>query len=135
MLNCSFFQEERQLNHVKHKQLPPQVLFATLTHDYQMKLKLVHYLVEHETVRPSLKDECYPGLAHFGNDVIKTLDSFSFDGVHPIEVAFKKPITKNDKTFFPQFFSDSFIEDPVESRKPRDIIPFRSDLVLVLEVN
>ena len=148
MLNCSFFQEERQLNHVKHKQLPPQILFATLTHDYQMKLKLVHYLVEHETVRPSLKDECYPGLAHFGNDqfpfsndnegeknVIKTLDSFSFDGVHPIEVAFKKPITKNDKTLFPQFFSDSFIEDPVESRKPRDIIPFRSDLVLVLEVN
>ena len=67
-LSCSFFQEELQLNHVKHKQLPPQVLFATLTHDDQMKLKLVHYLVEHETVRPSLKDECYPGLAHFGND-------------------------------------------------------------------
>ena len=33
-----------------------------------MKLKLVHYLVEHETVRSSLKDECYPGLVHFGND-------------------------------------------------------------------
>ena len=68
MLNCSFFQEERQLNHVKHKQLPPQVLFATLTHDYQMKLKPVHYLFKHETVRLSLKDDCYPGLAHFGND-------------------------------------------------------------------
>ena len=54
-----------------------------------MKLKLVHYLVEHETVLPSLKDDCHPGLADFRHDqfpirndnereknVIKTLDSF-----------------------------------------------------------
>ena len=113
-----------------------------------MKLKPVHYLLKHETVHLSLKDDCYPGLAHFGNDqfpfsnenegeknVIKTLDSFSFDGVHPIEVPFKKPITKNAKTLFQHFFSDSYIEDPVGSRKPGDIIPFRTDLVSVLEVN
>ena len=37
MLSRSFIQEELQLNHVKHKQLPPQVLFATLTHDDQIK--------------------------------------------------------------------------------------------------
>ena len=68
MLSRPFFQEALQLNHVKHKQVPPQVVFATLTHDDRMKLKPVHYLVKHETVRLSLKDDCYPGLAHFGND-------------------------------------------------------------------
>ena len=41
MLSCSFFQEELQLNQVKHKQLPPQVLFATVTHYDQIKLKPV----------------------------------------------------------------------------------------------
>ena len=68
MLSHSFSQEELQLNHVKHKQLPPQVLFATLTHDDQIKHKPVNCLVKHETVLPSLKDDCHPGLAHFGND-------------------------------------------------------------------
>ena len=68
MLSRSFFQEELQLNHVKHKQLPPQVLFATLTFDDQIKSKPVHYLVKHETVIPLLEDDCHPVLAHFGND-------------------------------------------------------------------
>ena len=99
MLSRSFFQKQLQPNHVKHKHLPPQILFATLTHDDQIKLKPVHCLVKHETVLPSLKDDCHPGLAHFDNDqfpickdkegeenVIRTLDSFSFDAVQPIQV-------------------------------------------------
>ena len=70
-----------------------------------MKLKLVHYLVEHETVLLSLKDDCLPALADFRHDqfpirndnekeknVIKTLDSFSFDAVQPIQVPIKKNI-------------------------------------------
>ena len=102
MLSRSFFQKELQLNHVKHKQVPAQVLFATLTHDDQMKLKPVNYLVKHETVHLSLKDDCYPGLAHFRNDqfptrddneakknVVKTLDFFSFVAVHPVQVPLK----------------------------------------------
>ena len=68
-----------------------------------MKLKLVHYLVEHENVLPSLKDHCHSGLAHFGKDqfptcddnvgeknVNKTLDYFSFDAVHPFQVPIEK---------------------------------------------
>ena len=55
MLGRSFFQEKLQLNQVKHKQLPRQVLFATQTHDDQLKLKRVHYLSKNETVLPSLK--------------------------------------------------------------------------------
>ena len=72
MLSRSFFQEELQLNHVKHKQLPPQVLFETLTRDDQIKLKPVHFLFKHETILPSLKNDCHPGLAHFGKDQFPT---------------------------------------------------------------
>ena len=130
MLSRFLFQEELQLNQVKHKQLPRQVLFATQTQDDQLKLKPVHYLSKIETVLPSLKNDCHPSLAHSGNDqfpsrdnnegekiVIKTLDSFSFDAVHPIEIPCKKPITKNAKTLIQQFFSDGDNEDPVGSRE------------------
>ena len=68
MLGRSFFQEELQLNQVKHKQLPRQVHFATQTHDDQLKLKPVQYLFKQEIVRPSQKDDCHLGLAHFGKD-------------------------------------------------------------------
>ena len=70
MLSRSFFSRRtatESCQNVKHKQLPPQVLFETLTHDDQIKLKRVNYLVKHENVLPSLKDGCQPGLAHFGN--------------------------------------------------------------------
>ena len=66
LLSRSFSLEQLQLSHVKHKQLPPQVLFATLTHDYQIKLKPVQYLVKRETALPSLKDDCQLSLALFG---------------------------------------------------------------------
>ena len=77
----------------------------------------MHCLVKHEIVLPSLKDDCHPGLAHFGNDqflirkdkegeenVIRTMDSFSFDVVQPIQVPFKKLITNNAKMVFKQCF-------------------------------
>ena len=147
-LNCSFIQEELQLNLVKHKQLPPQVLFATLTHDDQIKLKRVNCLVKQETVLPSLKDDCHPGLAHFRNDqfpfgndnevkkiVVKTLESFLFDAVQPIQVPVNKPITRNAKTLIQQFFSGADINDPVGRRKPQDNMPYRTDLVLVHKVD
>ena len=68
MLNRSFFQEELQLNHVKHNQLPPQVPCETLTHDDQIEHRPVHFLIEHETVLPSLRDDCHLGLADFRQD-------------------------------------------------------------------
>ena len=147
-LSCSFLQEELQLNLVKHKQLPPQVLFATLTHDDQIKLKRVNCLVKQETVLPPLKDDCHPGLAHFRNDqfpfgndnevkeiVVKTMESFLFDAMQPIQVPVNKPITKNAKTLIEQFFSDAENEDPVGRRKSQDNIPYRTCLVLVHKVD
>ena len=143
-LSCSFLQEELQLNLVKHKQLPPQVLFATLTHDDQIKLKRVNCLVKQETVLPPLKDDCHPGLAHFRNDqfpfgndnevkkiVVKTMESFLFDAMQPIQVPVNKPITKNAKTLIEQFFSDAENEDPLGRRKSQDNMPYRTDLALV----
>ena len=68
MLSRSFFKKRTATETVKHNHLPPKVLFATLIHDDQIKLKPVHCLVKHETVLPSLKDDYHPSLAQFGND-------------------------------------------------------------------
>ena len=147
MLSRSFFQEELQLNHGKHKQIPPQVLFAKLTHDDQIKLKPMQYLVKRETALPSLKNDCHPCLAHFENhqfpirevkevekNTVKTMESLLFDAVQPIQVPCKKLITRNAKTLIQKIFSDAGNEDAVERRKPQDNIPYRTDLVLVHKV-
>ena len=148
LLSRSFVLEQLQLSHIKQKQLPPQVLFATLTHDDQIKLKRVNCLVKQETVLPSLKHDCHPGLAHFRNDqfpfgndnevkkiVVKTLESFLFDAVQPIQVPVNKPITKNAKTLIQLLFSDAENEDPVGRRKSQSKIPYRTDLVSVHKVD
>ena len=75
-----------------------------------MKLKPVHCFFKKETVLAPLKNDCHPGLARFRNgqfltrddneaekNVIKTMNFFSFDAVHPVKVPFKKPSTKNLK--------------------------------------
>ena len=68
MLSRSFFTRRTATESSKTQTITSQVLFATLTHDDQIKLKPVNCLVKHENVLPSLKDDCHPGLAHFGND-------------------------------------------------------------------
>ena len=62
----SLTEKELKLNQLKHKQMPPQFLFATLTFDIQ--IKPVHYSVTQETVLPSQKDGFYPFLSEIGND-------------------------------------------------------------------
>ena len=51
MLSRFCTQKELELNQLKQKQLPPQIHFATLKHDNQ--IKPVNYLVKHETILPS----------------------------------------------------------------------------------
>ena len=115
-----------------------------MTHDDQIKLKPVQYLVERETAHPPLKDDCHPCLALLGNNqfpirndkeveknVVKTLESFLFDAVQPIQVPVKKPITKNAKTVIKLVFSNTDNEDPVGRRKSRNKIPYRNEMVLV----
>ena len=108
----------------------------------------MHCLLKQETVLHSLKDDCHPGLTHFridqfpiGEDnareniVIEILDSFPFDAVQPIQVPFKKPVTRNAQTLIQQFFSDADNEDAVGRTKPQDNIPYRTCLVLVHKVD
>ena len=70
-----------------------------------------------------------------GKNVIKTLDSFSFDAVQPIQVPIKKPTSKNAKLLIQQFFPGTDNEDPVGKRRPQDKITYRSDLSLVHKVD
>ena len=93
-LSHSFTQENLQLNQLKQKQLPPQLLFATLTQNSQ--IEPLQFLDNHETVLPSQKNDCPSILAGFGTDqfsirinvtrkkvIIKPLVPFSFDAVKP----------------------------------------------------
>ena len=106
MFSRSFTQKEIQQNQPKHRQIRPQIHFATLTCDNQ--IKPVHYLAKHEKVLPSQKVDCHPILADFGNDQfsmsiidngenirIKPLDSFSFEAVEPFQSQYKRTIMKN----------------------------------------
>ena len=119
-----------------------------MTHDDQIKLKPVHYLVKRETALPPLKDDCHPCLALFGNqyfpipndkevekNVVKTLESFLFDAVLSIPIPVKKPITKIAKTLIKLFFSKTDNEEPVGRRKSRNNILYRTHLVLVHKVD
>ena len=119
-----------------------------MTHDDQIKLKPVQYLVKRETALPSLKTDCHLSLALFGNhqftirndeevekNVVKTLESFLFDAVQPIQVPVKKPITKNAKKLIELSFSNTDNKDPVGRRKSRNKFPYRTDLVSVHKVD
>ena len=67
LLSLSLSQKNLLPNQLKHKNLPPQVHFATLTPDNQNNP--VQSLVKQDTVIPSQKDDCQPILADFGNDL------------------------------------------------------------------
>ena len=104
MLSRSFTKAELQLNQLKHKHLPPQIDFALLQDN---TLKPVHYLIKHEEILPHQKHDSHPILADQfsirindkGNDiVVKPLQSFSFKSITPVQIKFKTPIKKNNKT-------------------------------------
>ena len=120
-----------QLNQLNHKNTPEN-LSATLI--YGNYFKPVHYLVEHETVLSSQKDDCHPSLADFRNDQfsignidkgenieIEPLNSFSLEAVKPFQSRFKKPIRKITKILSQQpTFSTvtdlTDIDDPSKKR-------------------
>ena len=112
MLFRSFTKAELQINQLKHKQLSPQIDFASLQDG---TLKPVHYLIKHEEVFPHQKHDAHPILADYGtdqfsirindkgNDIdVKPLHSFSFKSVTPFQTKFKTPIKKNNKSLHQQ---------------------------------
>ena len=107
ILSRSFTKAELQLNHLKHKQLPPQIDFALLQNG---TLKPVHYLIKHEEILPHQKHDSHPILADYGIDqfsirindkgndiVVKPLHSLSFKSVTHFQTKFKTPIKKTTK--------------------------------------
>ena len=65
MLSRSFTKTDFQLNQLKHKQLPPQIVFAVLQNNYLIP---VHYLVQHEEILPHQKHDSHLILADPGTD-------------------------------------------------------------------
>ena len=76
------------------------------------QIHAVHYLVKHDAVQPSQKDDCHPILVDYGNDqfsirindngenvIVKPLDSFSFEAVKPFQQQYKPPV-KKIKSYF-----------------------------------
>ena len=124
LLGRSFTQKEPKLKELKHKQIPQQTHFATLTHDNQ--IKPVNYLIKHKTVLPPQKDHCYLILADFRNEQIsilirdkgeniitKPLDSISFEAIKPFQIQYKNPIKKYTETLIQQsaMLNDTDITD------------------------
>ena len=108
VLSHSFTQEEIQLNQRKHKHLSPQIHFAALTDDNQ--IRPVQYLVKNLVLLPSQKDDCHPilvvfGIDHFSNRNIdrgenimfKPLDSVSMEALKAFLSDFKNFIWINTK--------------------------------------
>ena len=109
MLSRSFTKTELQLNQLKHKQLPPQIVFAILQNN---SLTPVHYLKQHDEKLPHQKNDSHPILADYGtnqfsigkndkgNDtIVKPLDSFFFKYIIPFQNKCKTPARKHNKCF------------------------------------
>ena len=149
MLSRSFTKAELQLNQLKHKQLPPQIDFAILQDN---TLKPVHYLIKHEEILPHQKHDSHPILADYGTDqfsirindkgndiVVKPLQSFSCKSITPLQIKFKTPIKKNNKTLHQQslLLNDTDVtsddEDHIYTRIPKSDSSFLHDTTLQTE--
>ena len=146
MLSRSFTKAELQINQLKHKQLPPQVVVAILQDN---TLKPVHYLIKHEEILPHQKHDSHPILADYGTDqfsirindkgndiVVKPLQSFSFKSISPFQTKFKTPIRNNNKSLHQQslLLNDTDItsdgEDHIYTRIPKYDSSFSIDTTL-----
>ena len=85
MLSRPFTQKQLKMNQIKHKQEPPQVHWATLTYDSQLKIEQYLVKLKHETVLPSQKHDCCPISADLGNDQfsIRNRDNGEIETIKP----------------------------------------------------
>ena len=133
MLNRYCTQRELQLNQLEHKCLHPQIHFATLTHDNH--INPVNYLVRHENLLTSQKDDCYPSIADFKNDqlsilifykgeIIKNnpLESFSFEAVKPLQSLKNQSLFQLSAILNGTDMTDN--HNPIERRRPENDDPF-----------
>ena len=109
MLSRDFSTINNKTCQLQHKTLPPHIDFLQLKNDNILKPN--HYLIKHEDVLPTQKNDSHLILADYGDDqftlriqdkgnVVKyiPLDSFSFQSVSSFLNKYKKPVKNKVKT-------------------------------------
>ena len=132
ILSRDFSSINSQEVQIKHKTLPPQIEFARMQPDNT--IKQTHYLVQHEDVLPTQKNDSHLILADLGDDKFQLriedsgnkisytpIDNISFKSITPFNSKYKKPIKKNEKTLLQQnpILNETDIDDiddPIQKR-------------------
>ena len=110
MLSRDFSTINNKTCQLQHKTLPPHFDFLQLKNDNI--LKPIHYLIKHEDVLPTQKNDSHLILADYGDDqftlriqdkgnIVKytPLDSFSFQSVSSFLNKYKKPVKTKLKLY------------------------------------
>ena len=134
MLSRDFSTINTQTCQLQHKTLPPHIDFLQLKNNNI--LQPIHYLVKHEDVLPTQKNDSHLILADYGDDqftlriqdkgnVVKytPLDSFSFQSVSSFLNKYKKPVKNKVKTLLQEnpLLNETDLyetDDPVLKRIP-----------------
>ena len=135
MLSKGFSTINTKTCQLQHKTLPPHIDFLQLKNN--KLLKPIHYLIKHEDVLPTQKNDSHLILADYGDDqfthriqdkgnIVKytPLDSFSFQSVSSFLNKFKKPVKNKVKTLLQEnpLLNETDLydtDDPVLKRIPQ----------------
>ena len=109
MLSRDFSSINSASSQLKHKTLPPHIQFAQINPNNT--LEEIHYLVQHEEVLPTQKNDSHPILVDNGtqqytirihdsgnNVTTKPLTSFSFKNLNTFNNKYRRPVKKHVKT-------------------------------------
>ena len=135
MLGRDFSTINTKTCQLQHKTLPPHIDFLQLKNNNI--LKPIHYVVKHEDVLPTQKNDSHLTLADYGDDqftlriqdkgnIVKytPLDSFSFQFVSSFLNNYKKPVKNKVKTLLQEnlLLNETDLyhrDDPVLKRIPQ----------------
>ena len=109
MLSRDFSSINSASSQLKHKTLPPHIQFAQINPNNT--LEEIHYLVQHEEVLPTQKNDSHPILVDNGtqqytirihdsgnNVTTNPLTSFSFKNLNTFNNKYRRPVKKHVKT-------------------------------------
>ena len=137
MLSRDFSKLHVENHQLTHKTLPPQIHFAKLTPDNS--IQPTHYLIKHEEILPTQKNDSHLILADFGSDQFSIrindagnnvtyapLNSFSFSSITPFHNKYRKPLRKHVKTLLQQnpLLNETDLEDSDDPIQQTNTSPF-----------
>ena len=148
MLSRDFSTINNKTCQLQHKTLPPHIDFLQLKNDNI--LKPIHYLIKHEDVLPTQKNDSHLILADYGDDqftlriqdkgnIVKytPLDSFSFQSVSSFLNKYKKPVKNKVKTLLQEnpLLNETDLyetDDPILKRIPHNSLQQPHELHTIL---